>query len=123
MVIIVIYSVMKKDSKRGTETKSAKLGITPLGDRVLIKPMSEEDLRKKLPSGIILPETIDKEKPAQGKVVSVGPGKRDDRGVVVPVEVQVGDRIVFSKYGYDEVSINDEEYYIISESNVLAVIK
>ena len=103
-------------------SKSNKTSVMPLGDRVLIKPVSREDLEKKSSSGIIIPDTVSKEKPEQGKVIAVGKGRYDD-GKLVPVTVKVGDRVMFSKYGYDEVKIDGEEYYIISESNILAVIK
>ena len=102
---------------------SKKPTITPLGDRVLVKPLLAEDLEKKSPSGIIIPETIEKEKPEQGEVVSVGEGKYDDRGHLVPVQVKVGDRVVFAKYGYEEIKVDDEEYYVLREDQILAVIK
>lgn len=91
------------------------INITPLGDKVLLKPLSTE---KTSPSGIIIPDTIDKEKPEEGLVVAVGPGKDDEK-----MTVKVGDKVVFSKYGYDEVKVGGEEYYILSESSILAVIK
>ena len=93
--------------------------ILPSGNRVLIEPMSVDE---KTISGIILPDTIDKEKPVQGKVVAVGSGKFDD-GKRVPMTVKKGDIVVFSKYGYDEVKIKDKEYYIIEEDKILAVVK
>ncbi len=96
-----------------------KLALSPLGDRIVVSPAARED--KKLPSGIIIPESADKEKPAQGKVVAVGPGKFED-GTRVPMTVKVGDTVLFSKYGYDEVKIEGEEYYILAESSVLAII-
>ena len=94
--------------------------IIPLGDRVLIKPQGKEE---KSHAGIIIPDTIDKEKPEMGKVVAVGEGKTTDSGELIPMKVEVGDVILFSKYGPDEVTINDEDYLILSESNILAVIK
>ncbi|MFA6050569.1 MAG: co-chaperone GroES [Candidatus Paceibacterota bacterium] len=96
--------------------------ITPLADRVLLKPIQPEDLEKKSTSGIIIPDTVSKEKPEQGIVIAVGKGKYDD-GVLVPLTVKVGDTVVFAKYGYEEIKIDATEYYIISESNILAVIK
>ncbi|NQV88237.1 MAG: co-chaperone GroES [Parcubacteria group bacterium] len=103
--------------KKENENKSK---ITPLGDRVLIKPFIKED--KKTSSGIIIPDTVDKEKPEQGKVIAVGSGKYED-GKFIPVNVKVGDTVVFSKYGYDEVKIEEEEYYILKEDSLLAIIK
>ena len=105
------------------KTKSKELSIRPLGDRVLIKPFTGEDISKKSSSGIIIPETVDKEKPEQGKVIAVGAGRVNENGDTIPVAVKVGDKVVFSKYGYDEVKINEEEYYILKEENILAVIK
>ena len=93
--------------------------ILPLGNRVLIEPMSVDE---KTISGIILPDTIDKEKPVQGKVVAVGSGKFDD-GKREPMNIKKGDSVVFSKYGYHEVKIKDKEYYIIEEDKILAVVK
>lgn len=98
-----------------------KIKIQPVGDRVLVKPLEEGD--EKSPSGIIIPDTARKEKPERGEVIAVGPGKRGDDNEIIPVSVKVGDTVVFSKYGYDEVTIDDAEYYIISESNILAVIR
>lgn len=100
--------------------KNAKVRFQPLGDRILVKPEEAKD--KKSPGGIIIPDTA-KEKPERGVVVAVGAGKRSEHNVVIPVAVKVGDTVMFSKYGYDEVKIDDEEYYVVSESNILAVIK
>ncbi len=97
-----------------------KLSLTPLGDRIVVKP-SEKEGEKRLPSGIIIPETVDKEKPAQGEVVAVGPGKYED-GKHIPMQVKVGNTVLFSKYGYDEVKIEGQEYYILSESSVLGIL-
>jgi len=106
--------------KKASSTKKSM--ITPLGDRVLLKPLTDTEAGK-TPAGIILPDTIDKEKPERGKVIAVGEGKRNDDGRLIPLSVKVNDQVVFSKYGYDEVTIEDEEYYIVSESNILAIIK
>jgi chaperonin GroES len=100
--------------------KDSKVGIRPLGDRVVVKPADKGE-EKKLPSGIILPGAADKEKPATGVVVAVGPGKVED-GKAVAMSVKVGDQVLFAKYGYDEVKWGGEEYFILSESSVLAVI-
>jgi chaperonin GroES len=98
-----------------------KLLLSPLGDRVVVVP-AERDGEKKLPSGIIIPETVDKEKPAKGEVVAVGPGKYTD-GALVPMQVKVGDTVIFSKYGYDEVKLDGDTYYILAESNILGIVK
>jgi chaperonin GroES len=100
--------------------KNVKLALKPLGDRIVVKPEGT-DGEKKLASGIIIPESIDKEKPAKGEVVAVGQGKYDN-GTLQPMQVKVGDTVLFSKYGYDEVKVGDQAYYILSESSVLAVV-
>lgn len=97
-----------------------KFKFTPLGDRLVVMP-SEREGEKKLASGIIIPETVDKEKPASGTVVAVGPGKYED-GERIPMQVKVDDKVLFSKYGYDEVKIDGQEYYILSESNILGIV-
>ncbi len=103
-------------------TKGAvnKVNITPLGDRVLVEIPTREEKTK---GGIIIPETVDHEKPEQGKVIAVGDGRVTDSGDVIPVKVRVGDKIVFSKYGYDEITVNDVVYYMLKEENILAIIK
>ena len=107
--------------KKNSHEKAKKLSVIPLGDRVLVKP--EETTDEKSPSGIIIPDTARKEKPERGEVVAVGAGKRSDDGKVVPLSVKVGDTVMFSKYGFDEVKIGDEEFYIVSESSILAILK
>ena len=97
-----------------------KFQITPLGDRLVVMP-SEKEGEKKLASGIIIPETVDKERPAKGTVVAVGPGKFEE-GKRVPLSVKVGDTVLFSKYGYDEVKIEGQEYFILSESSILGIL-
>lgn len=112
----------KRAAKRSVQSREAKISIKPLGDRVLVLPEAEEAGRE-TSSGIFIPETIEKEKPQKGRVVAVGEGRRNDAGELIPVSVKVGSRVIFSKYGFDEVKIGDKEYYLISESNILAVIK
>jgi len=100
--------------------------IKPFSDRVLVRPFTEEALRqthsKKSSLNIILPESVIKEKSAQGKVLAVGEGKWVD-GKLEPMRVKVGDVVIFSKYGYDEVEQNGEELYLLKEDNILAIIK
>lgn len=96
-----------------------KLAIQPLADRVVVKPMPKDEVSA---SGIIIPDSARQEAPSKGTVVAVGKGRYDD-GKLVPMTVSVGDTVLFSKYGYDEVKIDDQEYYILSESSVLAVLK
>jgi len=111
---------MKTKKGGSPQAASAKGAIVPLGDRVLVKPESEE--QTKTPGGIIIPDTVDKDKPERGTVIAVGPGKFVD-GERRPIGVSVGDMVVFSKYGYDEVKIEETEYYLIKEDNILAIIK
>ncbi len=99
-------------------TTKKKLSITPLADRVVVQPASREEVSA---SGIIIPDTASREKPEQGTVVAVGPGKYED-GTLVPMTVKVGNTVLFSKYGYDEVKIDGEDYLILAESGVLAVL-
>jgi len=95
--------------------------LRPLGDRVIVKPVEREEKTK---SGIYLPDTASKEKPMEGTVIAVGPGRLDDKGERRPVDVQVDDRIVFAKYAGTEFKTeNDEEYLIISEKDIMAVIE
>lgn len=98
----------------------AKTKIIPLGDRVLVRALKEDTQKTK--SGIIIPETVSKERPEQGQVIAVGEGKFDD-GVKVPMTVKVGDTVLFSKYGPEEIKIDGEEYLIIREDAILAIIK
>lgn len=92
--------------------------VKPLSDRVVVKPLEAEE---KTASGIVIPDTA-KEKPAQGEVVAVGSGKVDD-GKRVPLEVKVGDKVLYSKYSPQEVKIDNEKLLILSESDILAVIE
>jgi chaperonin GroES len=94
--------------------------IEPLFDKVLIKPLTKEEITA---SGIVLPDTADKEKPMQGEVVAVGPGKRLESGTVVPVSVKVGDTVLFTKYAPDEVEVDDEEYLVIEEDKILGIVR
>ncbi len=90
--------------------------LKPLADRVLVKPIDEEEVTK---GGIILPDTA-KEKPQRGKVIAVGPGRLDDEGKRVPLEVKTGDKVLYDKYAGTEVKLDDEEYLILRESNIVA---
>ncbi len=92
--------------------------ITPLGDRILVKPLEAEEKTK---GGIILPDTA-KEKPQEGRVVAVGKGKVLDDGKVQPLEVKPGDKILYGKYSGTEIKLEDEEHLIIKEEDVLAII-
>ena len=94
------------------------MAFRPLGDRVLVKRVEEESKTK---GGIIIPDTA-KEKPQEGEVVSVGPGARDDKGVVQALELKAGDRILFGKWSGTEVKIDGEDLIIMKESDVLGVL-
>lgn len=96
--------------------------IRPLGSRVLIKPFTKEELTSKNSFGIILPDTGSKEKSEQGVVLAVGPGEYQD-GDLIKTTIKVGERVVFSKYGYEDINIDGEELYLIKEENILAVLK
>ena len=111
--------VKKKAVKKIVKKSDSK--ITPLGDRILLKPFSEAEMNTTV-SGIIIPDTVSKEKPEQGKVIAVGEGRWED-GKRVPLSVKVGDKVVFSRYGYEEVKLDGVEYYILKEENILAVIR
>lgn len=92
--------------------------IKPLSDRVVVKPAAAEET---LQSGIIIPDSA-KEKPQKGEVVAVGPGKASDTGEIVTMSVKVGDNILYGKYSGTEVTIDKEEYLIVRESDILAIV-
>ena len=91
----------------------------PLHDKVVIKPLSQEEMTA---SGLVLPDTVDKEKPMEGEVVAVGPGRRLDNGEVAPMSVATGNKVLFTKYAPDEVEVDGEEYLVIEEDKILAII-
>jgi len=95
----------------------AKTKIKPIGANILVKPVDEE---KKTNSGIVLPDTVDKEKPQTGKVVALGTGKIVN-GKKVEFNVKVGDKVLFKKYSPDEIEIDNEDYLIMTEDDILAV--
>jgi len=94
------------------------MNLKPLADRVVVKPLEDED---KSPGGIILPDTA-KEKPMKGKIVSVGPGALNDKGERVKPEVKKGDVVIYGKYSGTEFKMAEQEYLILRESDILAVI-
>ncbi|MBX9668914.1 MAG: co-chaperone GroES [Candidatus Obscuribacterales bacterium] len=97
---------------------ATKLQIKPLADRVVVKKLESEE---KTSGGIVLPDTA-KEKPQQGEILAVGPGKFDDKGTRQPMEVKVGDKVLFAKYSGTEVKIEGVEYLILAERDILAII-
>lgn len=94
--------------------------IKPLSDRVLIEPLPFEEKTK---AGIILPESAEKERPEQGKIIAVGPGRTVASGKVIPLHVKVGDKVLFTKYGPNEFKIEGKEYLIAKEEDILAIIE
>ena len=96
------------------------MNINTLGERVVVKPFPQEEVTK---SGIVIPDTASKEKPQQGEVLAVGSGKTLENGQKVPLEVKVGDKVIFSKYAGTEVKLDDQELLILNERDIHAVIK
>jgi chaperonin GroES len=92
--------------------------IKPLSDHILIEPVKEEEKTK---AGIFLPETASKEKSEEGKVVAIGPGKMNDEGKIIPMSIKPGDRVLFTKYGPNEIKIDNKEYLIATESDILVI--
>ena len=106
---------MAETATNGTAVASK---LQPLGDRVVVKPAGKEEMTK---SGIVLPDTA-KEKPQRGSVIAAGEGRRDDDGDRIPMDVKVGDEVLFAKYAGTEFRLEDEELLILSEKDILAVI-
>jgi chaperonin GroES len=111
---LLIYLINKKLLRRVSKRMAAKL--QPLADRLVVKPIQKEEVTK---GGIFLPDTA-KEKPQEGEVVAVGPGRVTDEGKRIPMDVKVGDRVIYSKYGGSEIKIDDVEMIILRESDILA---
>jgi len=95
------------------------MNIKPISDHILIEPISVEEKTK---SGIFLPDTSEKEKPEQGKVIAVGPGKMVS-GKRVPLEIKQGDTVLFTKYAPNEIKVDDKEYLIAKEEDILAILE
>ena len=95
------------------------MNVRPLGDRVFVEPVEEEIEQK---GGIFIPDTA-KEKPLKSRVISVGPGKRDDSGKLIPMDVKAGEIVLTSKYGGTEIKVDDKTYKILSSSDILAVVE
>ena len=95
------------------------MNVKPLGDRVLVQPIEEAEVKR---GGIIIPDTA-KEKPQEGKVVALGTGKRDEDGKLIPFTVKKGDRVLISKYGGTEIKIDGKDYLIMREDDILGVIE
>ncbi len=95
------------------------ISLKPLGNRLVVEPIEQEEVT---PGGIVLPETA-KEKPQQGKVLAVGPGERNDKGERIPMDVKVGDKIIYAKYSGTEVKLDGQKLLILRESDVLAIVE
>ncbi len=93
--------------------------LSPLADRVVVKPIAREEVTK---SGIVLPDTA-KEKPQEGEIIAVGPGKIDDNGKRIPMDVKIGDVVIYARYGGTEMKIEGEELVILREGDILAIKK
>jgi len=94
--------------------------IKPLSDHILIEPIKEEEKTK---TGILLPETAEKERPEEGRVIAVGPGRITEEGKLIPVSVKPGQKVLFKKYGPDEIKVDNKEYLIAKEEDILAIIE
>jgi len=104
---------------KATENKAAEKKLRPLGDRVVIKPIAREDMTK---SGIVLPDTA-KEKPQEGIILAAGPGKIDDNGKREPMDVKVGDKVLYAKYAGTEFKIEGDDLLIVSQKDILAIVE
>ena len=101
------------------EATLSKVKIQPLGDRVLVQALEQKEVQK---SGIIIPDTA-KEKPQEGKIVAAGKGKTTEEGKVLPMDVKVGDKVLYGKYSGTEIKLDDEEYLIMHQEDVLGILK
>jgi chaperonin GroES len=113
-----LFRVLTIYKQKYKEIVMSKLKIKPLGDRIVVKPMEAEEKTK---GGIILPDTV-KEKPVEGTIVAAGPGRKSDDGKTVEMEVKVGEKILYGKYSGTEVTIEGEEYLIMRESDIFAIV-
>lgn len=97
--------------------------IKPLGDRVLIEPLSLDEAEGKTSSGIIIPDTAEKERPEEGRIIAVGDGKMTKDGKFVPLSLKTGQKVLFTKYGPNEIKVDNKEYLIAKEEDILAIIE
>jgi chaperonin GroES len=112
-------AIKKVRAAKKVAAPKSKISLIPMGDRVLVKPIAQDTVTS---FGIIIPDTA-KEKPEQGVVVAVGQGRRGDDNDLIPVAVKPGDKVLFSKYGYDEVKVDGTEYYLLREDSILAILE
>ncbi len=94
--------------------------IKPIADRIFLEAIEEDRITK---SGIVLPDTAEKERPVRGRVVAVGLGKRNEYGALLPLSVKVGDTVLFKKYGPDEIEFEGKKYLVVEESDILAILE
>jgi chaperonin GroES len=114
----VAGSNQKTKPKGANQKPMAAVNVRPLGDRVLVQPIEEQEMKK---GGIIIPDTA-KEKPQEGKVVALGTGKVNEEGKKIDFTVKKGDRVLISKYGGTEIKIDDENYLIMREDDILGIL-
>ncbi len=115
----VAASKPKRTSPTATTGARTSRTMRPLGDRVVVQPTAREEMTK---SGIVLPDTA-KEKPQEGTIVAAGPGRLNDDGDREPMDVKVGDKVLYAKYAGTEFKVDDEEYLIVSQKDILAVVE
>lgn len=96
------------------------MNLRPLHDHVIVKAITEDEVTK---SGIVLPDTVDKEKPEKGEVIAVGPGKLMESGQRAEMSVKINDKVMFKKYSPDEIKVDGEEYLVISEGDIMAILE
>ena len=106
-------------SKSKAQAAIPKTNMRPLGDRVVVRPTPREEMTK---SGIVLPDTA-KEKPQEGTIIAAGPGRLNDEGAREPMDVQVGDKVLYAKYAGTEFKVDDDEFLIVSQKDILAVVE
>ncbi len=101
------------------EATLTKIKLQPLGDRVLVQAVEQKEVKK---SGIIIPDTA-KEKPQEGKIIAAGKGKTTDEGKTLPMDVKTGDKVLYGKYSGTEIKLNNEEYLIMHQEDILGILK
>jgi chaperonin GroES len=93
--------------------------LIPLADKLVLRPIVQEEV---LSSGLVVPDTA-REKPNQGEIIAVGPGRRDDNGAIIPMDVAVGDRVLYAKYTGQEIKVENEEYIVLKENDILCKVQ
>jgi chaperonin GroES len=116
LAVLILKS--NSDRRRNMSATATLKKFKPLSDRVLVKALEKEQEKK---GGIIIPDTA-KEKPQEGEVISAGPGKRDEQGKLIPMDVKAGDKILYGKYSGTEIKLDDEEYLIMHQDDILGIL-